>query len=39
VADWRAPGLALRVNMPMTPAEEEAVRLSIRKGQPYGSAH
>ncbi len=32
-ADW-----ALRVAMPMTPAEEEAVRWSLRRGQPYGSA-
>jgi putative transposase len=31
--DW-----TLRVNMPMNPAEEEAVKRSIRRGQPYGSA-
>ena len=27
----------LRVNMPMTPAEGEAVQRSIRSGQPYGT--
>ena len=31
-SDW-----TLRVNMPMTPAEEEAVQRSIRRGQPYGT--
>ncbi len=32
-SDW-----TLRVNMPMTPAEEEAVqRRFIRRGQPYGT--
>ena len=31
-ADW-----TFRVNMPMTPAEEEAIRRSIRRGQPYGT--
>jgi len=34
----RPPDWTLRVNMPMTPAEEEAVKLSIRRGQPYGTA-
>ena len=29
-ADW-----TLRVNMPVTPAEDEAVQRSIRRGQPY----
>jgi putative transposase len=32
-ADW-----TLRVNLPMTPVEEEAVQRSMRRGQPYGSA-
>ena len=34
----RPPDWTLRVNMPMTPVEEEAVQRSIRRGQPYGSA-
>jgi putative transposase len=33
----RPPDWTLRVNMPMTPAEEEAVQRSIRRGQPYGT--
>jgi putative transposase len=32
-SDW-----TLRVNMPMTPAEEKVVQRSVRRGQPYGSA-
>ena len=31
------PDWTLRVNMPMNPAEEEAVQRSIRRGQPYGT--
>jgi putative transposase len=34
----RPPDWTLRVNMPMSPAEEEAVQRSIRRGQPYGTA-
>jgi len=35
----KPPDWTLRVNMPMTPVEEEAVQRSIRRGQPYGQAH
>ncbi len=35
----KPPDWTLRVSTPMTPAEEEAVHRSIRRGQPYGSAH
>ena len=34
----KPPDWTLRVNLPMTPVEEEAVRRSIRRGQPYGTA-
>ena len=34
----RPPDWKLRVNMPMSPAEEEAMQRCIRRGQPYGSA-
>ena len=27
----------IRVNMPMTAAEEEAIQRSMRRGQPYGT--
>ena len=33
----RPPDWTLRVNMPTTPAEEEAVQRSIRRSQPYGT--
>jgi putative transposase len=33
----RPPDWSLRVNMSMTPTEEEAVQRSIRRGQPYGT--
>jgi putative transposase len=34
----RPPDWTLRVNLPMTPAEQESVQRSIRRGQPYGTA-
>jgi putative transposase len=33
----RPPDWTRRVNLPMTPAEEEAVQRSIHRGQPYGT--
>jgi hypothetical protein len=33
----RPPDWTRRVNMPMTPAEEEAVQRNIRRRQPYGT--